>query len=99
MRRDDAIARLRQVEHELRRRGVQRLAVFGSTARGLASAESDVDLLVDLDPTRQLSLVDYADLRLFLADVLSCEVDVVERQCIKPKMRDEVLGSAVDILQ
>jgi predicted nucleotidyltransferase len=47
MRRDDAIAKLKQHEAELRRLGVHHLYLFGSTARGDAREDSDVDLFFD----------------------------------------------------
>ena len=41
-----AVALLADHREELRRRGVAELAIFGSLARGEATPESDVDLLV-----------------------------------------------------
>jgi len=86
---------LRQLEGELRRRGVAHAAVFGSMARGDATAASDVDVLVDLDPARRIGLYDYVSIGLFLKEKLGCEVDVVEREAIKPRLRDGILGDAV----
>jgi uncharacterized protein len=86
---------LRKHEGELRRRGVAHAAVFGSVARGEATAVSDVDVLVDLDPVRAIGLYEYVDIELFLRDVLGCKVDLVEREAIKPRLRDSILGDAV----
>src|SRR5271165_6744585 len=47
---DYVIATVRAHEAELRRAGVRHLSLFGSVARGEAADESDVDLLVELDP-------------------------------------------------
>jgi uncharacterized protein len=47
MKRDDAIARLKEHEAELRRLGVEHLYLFGSTARDAARDDSDVDLFLD----------------------------------------------------
>jgi hypothetical protein len=41
---------LRRHEPELRGLGVRHAALFGSTARGQAHRESDVDIMVDVDP-------------------------------------------------
>ena len=49
MQRDEAIATLKRHEAELRRLGVEHLYLFGSTARGEAGPDSDIDLLVVLD--------------------------------------------------
>jgi predicted nucleotidyltransferase len=48
VKRDDAISRLRAHEAELERLGVERLYLFGSTARGEATDESDVDLFLTM---------------------------------------------------
>ncbi len=47
MNRDEAISRLQQHEAELKRLGVEHLFMFGSTARGDAKEDSDVDLFLD----------------------------------------------------
>ena len=44
VKRDEAISRLQQHEAELKRLGVEHLYMFGSTARGEAKDDSDVDL-------------------------------------------------------
>ncbi len=47
MERNEAIARLKRHEAELKRLGVQHLYLFGSTARDAATEDSDVDLFFD----------------------------------------------------
>jgi len=49
MDRPAAIARLKEHETELRQLGVQHLYLFGSTARGEARDDSDVDLFFDYE--------------------------------------------------
>lgn len=58
-----------------RRHGVNKLSVFGSVARGDATAESDVDLLVDIPEGWGLFALSgfYAD----VDDALNCQVDLV----------------------
>jgi uncharacterized protein len=64
------------------RRGASNLRVFGSVARGDDDAESDVDFLVDFEPTR--SLVDVAGLILDLEEILGVPVDIIEASTLKP---------------
>jgi hypothetical protein len=54
-----AISVLQAREAELCGRGVRRAAIFGSVARGDTRAESDVDILVDLDPDSGLDVFAY----------------------------------------
>lgn len=89
----DAIVRLlRQRESEIRARGVTRLALIGSVARGDAGPASDVDLLVDIAPGRKFSLIDHSGLRLYFRDLLGRETDVLVRSGMTPKLRQRIDG-------
>jgi predicted nucleotidyltransferase len=86
---------LRTHESELRRLGVSHAAVFGSVARGEARADSDIDVLVDLDRDRPLGIFDYARLKLYIDEILNGAGDVVNRRTLKPLLRDSILRDAV----
>ena len=60
---------LREHEPELRAAGITRLSMFGSTARGEARPDSDVDLLAAFDDTRPLSLLDIIRIENLIADL------------------------------
>jgi uncharacterized protein len=75
--------------------GARDVRVFGSLARGEAGPESDIDILVKLDPGR--SLLDIVAIKQDLEDLLRCEVDVVTEAAISPYIRDEVLRGAVSL--
>src|SRR3990167_1203612 len=83
---------------ELRARGVKRLALFGSSLRGEEHTESDVDLLIDFQESARPSLIDFAELRLRLCDLLGRDVDLVMRERLKPYVRDAILAEARDLL-
>jgi predicted nucleotidyltransferase len=74
------LAALRRQRDEIMRiataRGARDLRVFGSVARDEASADSDVDFLVEMEPGR--SVLDLSELILDLEEALGCKVDVVE---------------------
>ena len=65
----------------LRKYGVKRIGLFGSYVRGTATAESDIDFLVELE---RLTFDDYMGLALFLEDLFKKEVDLVTPTSIKP---------------
>ncbi len=95
--RGQAISVLRARESELRARGVLSLALFGSVARGEARPDSDVDVMVVIDDGRKFSLIDLAGLRLYLCDLLGRDVEIVERDYLKPFLRDGILAEAVEV--
>lgn len=82
----------------LSRRGVARLDIFGSTARGESTAGSDIDIVVDIEPDRKFSLIDQASLRVFLCETLKGEVDVVVREDLRPYFRAIVDRDAVQVI-
>jgi len=79
-RRKPTLEELRARRAELLRiaaaRGARSVRVFGSIARGEAQADSDVDLLVELEPGR--TVLDLSELILDLEEALGRAVDVVE---------------------
>ncbi len=77
--------------------GARNVRVFGSAARGEADEESDLDLLVEMEPGR--SLLDHAALWLELQEVLGRRVDVVSDRGIKARIRERVLREAVLLLE
>jgi predicted nucleotidyltransferase len=79
-----------QIRRLARAHGVARLRVFGSYASGVAREASDLDLLVDLEPERDL--LDLAGFKLDLEDLLGCKVDVVTEAALSPYLRDHILS-------
>ena len=73
--------------------GARNVRVFGSVARGEADDQSDIDLLVDMEPGR--SLLDLGGLLMDLQDLLGQNVDVVTERGLKPRIRERVLHEAV----
>ena len=59
MKLEQALLTLRNAEPTLRAKGIVRAGIFGSTARGDAKPESDVDILIDFDPQARITVYDY----------------------------------------
>ncbi len=91
--RDLAFARLSDLLPIARERfGVRELAVFGSVARGEASATSDLDVLVDF--VGLATFDGFMGLKLFLEDSLGVKVDLVTRAALKPRLRSRIEAEA-----
>ncbi len=89
------LAILRAHREELVRLGVVHAAVFGSVARGEAGPESDVDVLIDLDPAKGLNLFEYSRVKLQISEMLGGAADVVHRKTLKPLLRENVMRDCV----
>ena len=75
--------------------GAYNVRVFGSVARGEEDAQSDVDLLVDMEPGR--SLFDLGGLLTDLQTVLGSDVDVVTEKGLRESIRNQVLSEVVTL--
>ncbi len=93
MKRDRVLATLKQHEATLKQMGVRSLAIFGSVARDEARPDSDVDLLVDLEPPYTLDR--YMDIKFFLEDNLGVAVDLVMQEGLRPQIRETVEREAI----
>jgi uncharacterized protein len=75
-----------------KKRGVTNIRIFGSVSRHEARPDSDIDLLIDLDPDR--SLLDAGGLAMDLQQLLNRRVDVVTEAGLRSRIRSEVLKDA-----
>ena len=91
---DDVLTELKALEKPLRERGLAALALFGSTAKGTARPDSDIDVLIDVAPNVRFSLVDLVSVKDFLEDQLGRTVDVATREGLDPAIRDRVFREA-----
>jgi len=73
---------------------VRRLALFGSLARQEQIRESDVDILVDVDPSIGLKFMTLADR---LQEILHCKVDLVSLRGVKPSLLKVIEKESIDV--
>lgn len=96
MDRDRALELLSRSKPELAARfGVTELALFGSTARGGARADSDVDVLVAFDGPATSER--YFGVQFYLEDLLGAPVDLVTEKALRPELRPFIEREAVRV--
>ncbi|EIJ34486.1 nucleotidyltransferase family protein [Thiothrix nivea] len=94
MKKQQALKLLTEQFSEVHKRfGVQRLALFGSTARDEAQADSDVDVLVEFEGKADSSR--YFGLLFYLEDKLGCPLDLVTDKALRPELRPYVEKDAI----
>lgn len=86
----EALSRLRAREADLRRLGIARLSLFGSTARGEAGPRSDVDLAATFAPEARVGFFKYAVIADALEGILGIAVDLVGEPARKARMQAEI---------
>ena len=72
-----------------RQNDVARIGVFGSSARGETTADSDIDLLVEF--SKRKSLLSLVALEREMSTALGKKVDLLTPGAISPYLRDRIL--------
>ena len=86
------VATLSANEAKIKSFGVRSLSLFGSSARGEDTPESDLDFVVEFE---KKTFDSYMDLKLFLEELFDRPVDLVLADGIKPKLRRAILREAI----
>lgn len=77
------------------RYGIQRVRVFGSSAEGRDTKDSDIDFLVAFEPGR--SLLDLIGFKQDVTELLERKVDVVSEKGVSPYLKDRIFKSATPL--
>ena len=91
----DILARLRENEATLRARGVSHAALFGSRARADNQPDSDIDIMIEVDPAARIGVYEYVALKDYIAELFDGPVDVVSRDGLKPYVRPAATADAI----
>lgn len=96
MRRDELLARLRDLKPWFEDHGIIRVRVFGSHARDEAGPDSDVDLLVEFADSSAPDLFSFSGIRLELEKQLGRPVDLMTPRTLSPRIAHHIEASLVD---
>lgn len=93
--RENIIERLRMIKPTLQQEfPLRRMALFGSWARNEQTETSDVDILVEVDPSIGLRFVTLADK---LEALLENHVDLVSNRAVKPNLLKQIQAELIDV--
>ena len=96
MDRDQTLALLTEHKPVLAERfGVQRLALFGSTARGTARDDSDLDVLVAFDGPADADR--FFGVQYYLEDLFHCPIDLVTEGALRAELKPYVERDAIPV--
>ena len=91
----NAVSVLRKHEDTIKRKfNVSRIGVFGSFARGESKESSDVDVLIEFKAGFK-TFDNYMELKFYLEDIFSREVDLVTASALKPQLKDDILQEVI----
>jgi predicted nucleotidyltransferase len=95
MNQQKVLSKLRENETALRARGVSHAALFGSRARGDSRPDSDVDIMIEVDPDAHVGVWDYVGLKEYISVLFDGPVDVVDREALKSYVAPAATADAI----
>jgi predicted nucleotidyltransferase len=95
MERETILTKLSENRQLLKAYGIKDIRLFGSLARGVAKAGSDVDLLVEFEPKARIGMFEFSRLRRELSTLLGCEVDLATPDALHKQMKEAILKEAI----
>ncbi|MCX7840165.1 MAG: nucleotidyltransferase family protein [Anaerolineae bacterium] len=85
---------IQEIKKLCQRYRVRELALFGSVLREDFNEASDIDLLVEFEPDARVSFLTLAKMQRELSTMLHRRVDLVPKNGLKPRIRENVLNNA-----
>jgi uncharacterized protein len=87
------IKRLSESSTEIKERfDVKQIGIFGSYAENNVGVMSDLDILVEFNKN---TFDNYMDLKTFLEGLFDCDVDLVIKENLKPRLKTKILEKVI----
>lgn len=87
----DVLGVIKKNEATIKERfGVKRIGIFGSSARGEAKKDSDIDVLVEFEKGKK-TFDNFMELTFFLEEVFGRKVDLVTKEALRPELKASIL--------
>ena len=97
MTRDEIIAKLRANAAAIKAEGVTGLAMFGSRARGDMRDDSDIDVLIEVEPDSKFSLLNLIGVEHIISDVTGLPTQATMRRSVEPRMAARIADDIIEI--
>ena len=80
----------------LKKHNVKKAGIFGSYVRGQQKKNSDIDILIEVE---KIDLIDFIKLKNILEKAVKRRVDLVEYECIRQEIKQNILKEEIPIIR
>ena len=94
---DEIIARLRTNASAIKAEGVTKLAIFGSHARDDARPDSDIDVLIEVTPESNFSLLNLIGVEHIIRKVTGLQAQATMKRSLDPRMAKRIADDIVEV--
>ena len=95
--RDEIIRKIRATAPALQAEGVSKLAIFGSRARGDERADSDLDVLIEVEPDSRFSLLNLIGVEHIIKDATGLAAQATMRRSLDPRMAERIADDVIEV--
>ena len=97
MTRDQIIATIRDNATAIKAEGVTKLAIFGSRVRGDHRPDSDIDILVDVEPDATFSVLDLIGIQHIIEDATGLKAQATMRRSMPDRFAKQIADDLVEV--
>lgn len=97
MTRDQIVAAIRQNADAIRGKGVSKLAIFGAHAGDDYRPDSDIDVLVEIDPETFFSLLNLIDVEDIIEEATGLQAQATVRRAMSPDFAPQIADDVVEV--
>jgi uncharacterized protein len=97
MTRDEIIAAIQKKADAIKATGVSKLAIFGSRVRGDNRPDSDIDVLVEIEPNASFSLLNLIGVEHIIEDATGLQAQATTRRSLNPRFAQRIADDIVEV--
>lgn|SRR5579862_3247810 len=97
MTRDEVVAAIRENADAIKAEGVSRLAIYGSRVRGDYRPDSDVDVLVEVEPDASFSLLNLIGVEHIIEDATGLQAQATMKRSLPPRLAQRIADDVLEV--
>jgi len=97
MTREEIVAAIRKNAEAIRAEGVTKLAIFGSRARGDNRADSDIDVLIEVEPDVSFSILDLIGVEHIIQDATGLPAQATMRRSMPSRFAQRIADDILEV--